>query len=267
VTQPAAGSESTAASHPPSTTAQRRSVAQFALQSFRLGTLFGVVVRVHSTFILVFGLLWIETWRSEGARAALTTVTQFAVLFCCVLLHELGHSLAARRFGVAVYDILLWPLGGVARIASIPESTRAELTIALAGPLVNFALLCVLGPLLVLRGEWPITIALEGPPPSVFEWAFFVNLGMGTFNLLPAFPMDGGRVLRALLARRLAPLAATSTAVFVGRLFACLALVVGLSDPELLALSVLGAFVWWIGSVELSAAIRRANTVVPGGAP
>src|SRR5262249_29872813 len=135
------------------------------------------------------------------------------VLFGVVLLHELGHSLMARRLGVHVVDITLWPLGGLARMAEIPESSRVEGLIAIAGPAVNFAL-AGLG-----LGALPPRPLQRAPAWLSHLWLPFlgVNLFMGTFNLIPAFPADGGRLLRAWLARGGDWLGATETAVRIGR--------------------------------------------------
>jgi Zn-dependent protease len=183
----------------------------------------------------------------------------FLALFCCVLLHELGHSLMAKRYGVKVHDILLWPLGGVARIERIPDSTRIELAIALAGPAVNFALLCVIVPLALLVGPDPFTIDPEAEFLPFLQWLLLVNLAMGVFNLLPAFPMDGGRVLRALLASRIDPLRATCIAVGIGRFLSLFAIVIGLSNPDWFSLVIVGAFVWIASGIEMRNTLRRAR--------
>lgn len=247
-------------------TAPPRPRRRFSLLGTLLGapkvaTLFGIEVRVHALFVLLFASLVFQTWRDDGADAALITTFHFLALFACVLLHELGHSLMAKRHGVKVHDILLWPLGGVARIERIPDSTRIELQIALAGPAVNFVLLCLIVPIARLAGQDPFAIDPELEFIPFVQWLVLVNLAMGVFNLLPAFPMDGGRVLRALLALRIDSLRATCVAVGIGRMIALCAIVIGVSEPEWLSLAIVGAFVWIAGGIELRNTLRRAQLV------
>lgn len=224
----------------------------------KVATVFGIHVRVHGLFVLLFVALAIVTWRDEGGSAALHTVLQFAALFACVLLHELGHSLMAKRHGVRVFDILLWPLGGVARIERIPDSTRAELQIALAGPAVNLVILLLVFGLAALLGEDLFALEASVERVSFLQWLMLVNFAMGTFNLLPAFPMDGGRVLRALLARKMEPLRATCIAIGIGRSIALVAIIAGLSEPSMASLAILGVFVWIAGGIELGNSLRHA---------
>jgi Zn-dependent protease len=181
-----------------------------------------------------------------------------------VLVHELGHSLVAIRHGVRVRDILLWPLGGVARLERLPDSPRAELLIAVAGPLVNFTILAILTPILLFReAPFPSQAMIDGAP-TLFEWFVLINIAMGTFNLIPAFPLDGGRVLRALLSPRFGIVKATCAAVVTGRLLAVVAAVAALSDIELVSLGLLGAFVWIFGGLELRATMLRTHATAWG---
>lgn len=190
---------------------------------------FGIPVRLHwSFFALVAGMM---AWGANQAGGwGIVAVGVASVgLFGSVVLHELGHALAARRYGIGTAHITLYPFGGVAAIERMPEDPDEETVIALAGPAVNFVLAALAG------WAWLAT-------GSVFALGFvWMNLGMGLFNLLPAFPMDGGRVLRATLARRMGFLPASRLAVRVGRVFAWafLALGVGWKHPSLF---LVGAF-------------------------
>ncbi len=182
--------------------------------SWKLGEVAGIDVYVHATFLLVF-LVFPGVF--PGGPLALWNLSLVFLVFGCVLLHELGHALMARRFGIETRDITLYPIGGVARLERMPRAPGAELLIALAGPAVNFALAAVLLPLVVFAGD-------ELSSPSTFglvlESVLSVNLVLGLFNLVPAFPMDGGRIFRALLTGSLGRVRATVIAARVGRILA-----------------------------------------------
>jgi len=228
--------------------------------SFKIGSAFGIPVRIHATFLLlVYALL---VFFEEPLMALGLTGMSFG----CVLLHELGHSLVARGFGLKVMDITLWPLGGMARMSEIPENSRIEALIAIAGPAVNFAL-AGLGFLLLTIGQ-----ALGfGSHALLFIAAFlFANVVQGAFNLLPAFPMDGGRILRAFLGRKGDWLAATETAVRAGRVVALLFLVAALlfmkeGTANVCVLPLVALFVWFEGTRELWS-VRLRHGVSPFGA-
>ena len=199
--------------------------------SWSIGRIAGITVRIHATFPLL--LLWVALRQGGGTAAAIAGVVAILVVFTIVLLHEFGHALMARRYGIGTHDITLLPIGGLARLERMPREPRQELAIAVAGPAVNVALALLFGAIL--------------------------------FNLLPAFPMDGGRVLRALLALRSGDLArATRRAAQVGRVFAALFAFVGLfvwNNPSLVLIAV---FVWLAGageaaSVETEAALERTT--------
>lgn len=211
--------------------------------SYRLGRVAGIDIDIHVTFLLL--LAWVGLSRlftGYGLDGALFSVALMGIVFGVVVLHELGHALAARRFGIATRNITLYLIGGVARLARMPQKPGQELAVALAGPAVNLVL-AVLSGLLLL--EW--SHALLG-------WFFTINVVLLGFNLLPAFPMDGGRVLRALLAMRMPRLRATETAVRVGRWMAVLLGVAGLFGN--FSLLLIALFVWFSGGAEL-AMVRR----------
>jgi Zn-dependent protease len=221
--------------------------------SFQIAVVAGIPIRVHVLFVLLVAAL--AFLPDAGVQHAAIVV----LLVGCVVLHELGHALVARRHGVRVVDITLWPLGGMARLASVPESGRVEAAIAVAGPLVNVFL--ALAALPVVIAGW----FLEAPSGWIAELAVAfvaVNALMAGFNLLPAFPTDGGRLLRAFLARRRSWLDATEIAVRVGRLTSAVLLGVGLACGQWL-LFVAAVWLWWMAGVELAQVRARALAAAP----
>lgn len=210
--------------------------------SWRLGSVRGIEIRVHATFSLLLAWLGAAAWREHGAWPAVATEVLFIIaLFACVALHELGHALTAQRFGIRTRDITLLPIGGIARLERMPKESRHELLIALAGPAVNVVIAGVLFGVLAL---WPGADPL-GPLTRLAT----ANVALAVFNLLPAFPMDGGRVLRAVLAARMGRLAATRRAAAIGRGFAVVLVLAGLWLSPMLLL--VGGFVWLAAGGEL----------------
>lgn len=209
--------------------------------SIRIGSIRGITIRIHRMVLWMLGAyLLFLLLEGENVAASLIGLGTLIVL---VLLHELGHSIAAQRLGIRVVDITIWPLGGMARMSEIPEDSRIEGLIAVAGPAVNFALAF----LAIVVG---IFSGLSLLSPNSFLTVFIVvNLLLGTFNLLPAFPMDGGRVLRAWFGRKGDWVGATEKAVKVGRVIALLFVFPGFYWS--LALPFIGVFVWLTGAKEL----------------
>ncbi|MCP3917797.1 MAG: hypothetical protein GY711_19810 [bacterium] len=248
--------------------------------TLRMGRLLGIELRVHVWFLYLYGVLVVGTALFADPRNSL--VTRLAVvssilllLALLVLLHEYGHSLVARRFGIQVIDITLWPLGGMARMAEIPEDSRTEGLVAAAGPAVNFVL-AGLGYVVLksLTGSFDLTVLSRNPshsgtpfePAILLSVFIFINLVMGTFNLIPAFPMDGGRILRAFLGRKGDYLGATERAVAVGRVCAYL-MVFGFFLGGGCMLPVIGLYVLYAGSRELwSMRIKHARASGATGA-
>src|SRR5689334_11224411 len=186
--------------------------------SIPIGTVRGTVVRLHVTFLLF--LLWIGSahYSRGGTAAAVEGVLFMALLFLCVLLHEFGHIFAARRYGVQTPEVVLLPIGGVARLERIPEEPSQELVVALAGPAVNIVIAAVL---LLFGGFAPGDgTELANPGVSLLGRLAEANLFLALFNLIPAFPMDGGRVLRAFLAARLGYARGTRIAAGIGQALA-----------------------------------------------
>jgi Zn-dependent protease len=198
--------------------------------SIKLFRVAGIDIKMHITFplILVWGALQFGVLRGQGLSGAFFGVVVTLLLFVIVVLHELGHSFAARRFGVRTRQIVLLPLGGVAQLERIPENAWQEFVIAIAGPAVNFVLAALLFPLLGAFNANPgsLIAALQnlevGSPAALLAYLYVTNLSLAIFNLIPAFPLDGGRVLRALLAARLPYTTATRIAVAVGQALAFL---------------------------------------------
>lgn len=189
--------------------------------SIALFRVFGIRLEVHVTFVLLLALAGYDGWLLAGATGAAWEVAFVGLMFGCVVLHELGHALAARYYGCRASRILLLPIGGMAQFDSLPRQPRSELVIALAGPAVNYV---VIG-LIVLGFGWPASWAEVGLPTRLAEVPhalLLINLAMGLFNLLPAFPMDGGRMLRALLAMRFGHARATHWAARSGQMLALL---------------------------------------------
>jgi Zn-dependent protease/CBS domain-containing protein len=209
--------------------------------SLRIGTIAGIRIYAHWTFLLLIGaILFVYIIAGQTLVNALLTVGFVLAIFGCVVLHELGHALAARRYGVPTKDITLLPIGGVARLQRMPEHPTQELVVALAGPAVNVVIAAILfAVLLVLRGATLWQNPLEpanGNEMSFLARLMWVNVFLVLFNMLPAFPMDGGRVLRALLAQRMDYGRATNIAASVGQGMAILFAMVGLLLPHVFLL-------------------------------
>ena len=184
--------------------------------SVNIGSIAGTAIRIHITFVLFLAWIFIASWVSGGADAAWNSLAFLLLLFLCVLAHEFGHIFTARAFGVPTPDVTLLPIGGVARLQRIPEKPSEEFLVAIAGPLVNvviaIGLVAVAGADLGTRN-----LAVESAQVSMVDRLAAVNLFLALFNMIPAFPMDGGRVLRALLAIRLGHVRATEIAAMIGQ--------------------------------------------------
>ena len=188
--------------------------------SFSIGRLFGSELRVHATFFLL--LLWVGlvAWADGGWPAAVENILFVGALFACVVAHEFGHALTARRYGIRTPDVTLLPIGGLARLEAMPEKPGQEILVALAGPAVNVVIWAAL---VLLLGAETWAASLEGladPEASFLARLAAVNLFIAVFNLLPAFPMDGGRVLRAVLSIVTDRVQATRIAAYAGQALA-----------------------------------------------
>jgi Zn-dependent protease len=233
--------------------------------SLRVARVSGIDVRVHATFALAVAYFAIGFGASHGTRGAAFGALLICALFACVTLHELGHSLVAQRFGVGVSEILLLPIGGVARLTSEPRKPLHELLIALAGPLVNVVI--AFGLFLALVRYAPDSFDLrnlpefaEPSPLGLVRSLFFGNVMLAIFNMLPALPMDGGRVFRALLSLAIGRSRATRIAAGVGQLIAIGLVVYGLRANSSSSgwLALIGLFVF-VGAAQERAAGRASD--------
>lgn len=223
--------------------------------SLRIATVVGIPIRIHFTFVLL--LLWFGFAARAQHRNVPGEIAFILLLFACVVLHELGHAVMARRFGVKTREIVLYPIGGIARLEDMPRGS-AELQIALAGPAVNVILMGVLAAVMIAFGvpgkRWLVSLATTaGVVPKLFT----ANFVLFVFNLIPAFPMDGGRVLRAALSLVLSDERATRIAATVSQGIAILFGAVGLLawNPVLLLVAL---FVFLGAAQEAAFSARRA---------
>ena len=219
--------------------------------SWKIGEFAGIGVYMHATFLLLIGWVALSGWlagRTLGAAAG--AVAFILALFLCVVLHEYGHALAARRYGIKTRDITLLPIGGVARLERMPDNPRHELWVALAGPLVNVIIAAALFVWLAATNALGSFGQMSLTGGSFVERLLSVNISLVLFNLLPAFPMDGGRVVRALLATRLEYTRATQLAATLGQGIALVLGFIGLFSNPLLVFVAL--FVWMGAAQEAS---------------
>lgn len=215
----------------------------------RIGTVSGIGINVHWTLlVLLVWLFGMYLWRGATLGAALAGVGLIACLFGCVVFHELGHSLTARQFGIHTRDITLYPFGGIAMLTGRQMKPAEELWVAIAGPAVNVGIAAFL---------FLLTSVLDAPrafdvvllPGGFLATLMWMNIGLAAFNMIPAFPMDGGRVLRAGLATRMRYDRATQIAVFLGVVIAAVFVIVGLFELNP-ALVFVGIFVFLGASQE-----------------
>ena len=236
--------------------------------SIRIGRLFGIPLYVHVTFFLFLAWIGVQSWRTgDGLTGAIEGVLFVCALFACVVLHELGHALMARRYGIPTRDITLLPIGGVARLERMPDDPKQELWVAIAGPTVNIVIAAVL--FLVMQVTSSVFAIGDTGLESLVSGSFIsrvmaVNVFLVLFNMLPAFPMDGGRVLRALLAIRMEYTRATHIAATVGQLMALLFGLTGLMPWGNPMLVFIALFVW-IGAAQESsmAQMRHSLSGIP----
>jgi Zn-dependent protease/CBS domain-containing protein len=227
--------------------------------SIKLGRIFGINIKVHLTFFLI--LIW-GAFSYGGSAGPLYGLIVTLALFTLVLLHELGHSLAAMGYGIPVKDITLLPIGGVARLARMPEKPIQELLVALAGPAVNVALALILLPLvlgLAAMATVPLSLSTLMRPGLLGLAGFLLsaNISLALFNLIPAFPMDGGRVFRAILALFQSYERATQIAVTVGRVVAVGLALLGILSGQFL-LAIIALFIFGASGQEGQAVAARS---------
>src|SRR5688572_11568459 len=216
--------------------------------SIRLFSVAGTAVRIHLTFFLL--LAWIAAihWTRGGPEAAIDGVLFIVLLFLCVVLHEFGHVFAARAYGIRTSDVTLLPIGGVASLERMPEKPSQEIVVALAGPAVNLVIAVLLIVVLEARFDLSQMAQLEEAQSTLTGRVAAANVVLLLFNLIPAFPMDGGRVLRALLAVGLGYTRATRVAAGIGQALAILFGFLGLLGNPLLVL--IAVFIFLAASGE-----------------
>ena len=230
--------------------------------SLNIGTVAGTVVRVHLTFLLFLAWIFAASYAQSGGAAAWDSVAFMVLLFLCVLLHEFGHIFTARAFGVTTPYVTLLPIGGVAQLERIPEEPGQEFLIAIAGPLVNVAIALLL---VLVAGAHPhaaAASAIDNTQIPMLDRLAAVNLFIAVFNMIPAFPMDSGRVLRAALASRLGYVRATGIAAAIGQFVAYALGFIGLLfNPILIFIAI---FVYLAASSEAHmVALRAVSRGVP----
>jgi Zn-dependent protease len=226
---------------------------------WKLGTFAGIDVFVHATFLLLIGWIGYSHWLQYGTIAKVVEGILFILaLFLSVVLHEYGHALTARKYGIKTRDITLYPIGGVARLERMPEKPIEELWVALMGPAVNVLIAAILFVYLYLSGGLAELSDLTIASGSFLMRLMLVNTSLVVFNLLPAFPMDGGRVLRALLAMRMDYVRATQVAASIGQGMAFLFGLAGLfGNPFLLFI----AFFVWIGASQEASMVQMRDSM------
>ncbi|MBK8347546.1 MAG: site-2 protease family protein [Saprospiraceae bacterium] len=221
--------------------------------AWQIGVFSQIPVKIHWTFgVLLLFVSYtaftngLKTWQSIGF------IFYVLILFLCVVLHEFGHALMARKFGVITRDIVLSPIGGVARLESIPDRPLHEFFIAIAGPLVNLCIAALLGLILFVASGQVIPELNEfrfDEPLEFLRFITFMNFALFLFNLIPAFPMDGGRILRAILSAKLGKVKATRIASFIGRVFAIGFVIFGVFNQQIV-LALIGLFIFMMAGQE-----------------
>lgn len=224
--------------------------------SFHVVRLAGTELRVHGTFLMLLAWVGLARWREAGWLGAVEAVVFVCLIFGCVVLHEFGHALAARWFGIATPQITLLPIGGVALLERIPEKPLEEVCVAVAGPAVNVLIAGLLTGWISLTAGFPGVDAVASPTVDLPVRLLGVNVWLVLFNLIPAFPMDGGRVLRALLALGTTHNRATQIAAGIGQFIAVVFGVLGLlSNPMLILIAL---FIYFGAASEATLAKVRA---------
>jgi len=222
--------------------------------SLKIAKLAGIDIFIHFTFFILLTWVALIQWKLNGSiGAAFSGVVFILAIFSCVVLHELGHALAAKKYGIKTQDIILLPIGGVARLEKMPDQPIQELWVALAGPAVNVVIVALLAVYLWITNTLTPDNQLMMTTAAFVERIMGVNIFLILFNMIPAFPMDGGRVLRALLATRLAYVRATRISANLGQSIALLFGVIGLFyNPILLFI----AFFVWMGAAQETRMVR-----------
>jgi len=225
-------------------------------RSYQLGVFAGIPVKVHWTFgLMIMFIIYVAVQNGFPPVEFAYFILLVFTLFLCVILHEFGHALAAKYYKVKTRDIIISPIGGVARLEKLPKEPKEELLIAMAGPLVNVAIafLCFAGLASIFGISGmdidPSTTAPVDTASKFFKMVFYINIVLFFFNLIPAFPMDGGRILRALLSLKLGRMRSTHIASIIGRMFALLFIAYGLYINHYV-LAIIGGFIFYMATSE-----------------
>jgi Zn-dependent protease/CBS domain-containing protein len=231
--------------------------------SWKIGSFSDIGVYIHATFLLIIGWVGISYWQQTGTLiGTLEGISFTLLLFGSVVLHEFGHALTAKRYGIQTRDITLYPIGGVARLERMPDKPAQEFLVALAGPAVNVVIVVVLFAWLVMSGTLSPLSNTSWTSGPFLERLMLVNISLVLFNLIPAFPMDGGRLLRSLLAMRLEYTKATQIAATIGQGIALVFGFIGLLNNPFL---VFIAFFVWIGASQETSMVQIKTAL--GGIP
>jgi Zn-dependent protease/CBS domain-containing protein len=234
--------------------------------SISAGRVFGVEIRIHLTFFFLLIFVWLTESATHGPANAGRGLALVAIIFGSVVLHELGHALVAMRAGIPAKAIILLPIGGVTLLDETRQpiepgvlTWKRDVRIALAGPLVNIIIAMVAGSVVYAVSPdnqfWTKPYVYSGNLPGSLVWA---NVWLALFNLAPAYPMDGGRVLRALFSRRMDSVRATRRAVSIGRVFATLFMLVGMLQPAYVWLTMIGFFLFIAAQLEERSAVFQS---------
>ena len=234
--------------------------------SIPAGRLFGVELRIHLTFFFLLIFVWLTESTTHGPANAGRGLALVAIIFGSVVLHELGHAMVGMRAGIPAKAIILLPIGGVTLLDETQHSIepglltwKRDIRIAVAGPLVNIIIAVVAGIILLAVAPqihlWTKPYVYSGNLPRSLVWS---NLGLALFNLLPAYPMDGGRVLRALFSRKMDSVRATRRAVSIGQAFATLFMLIGIVWPSYVALTMIGFFLFIAAQLEERSAVFQS---------
>ena len=227
--------------------------------SWKIGTFRGIQLKVHTTFLLIiFWVVYNHLSKGDDIITTLIGVAFVIALFACVVMHEFGHALTARRYGIKTRDITLLPIGGIARLEKMPDDPRQELWVALAGPAVNVAVAFIIYSLLKISSH-PVHFEEYNMVSGSFLINLMVlNIVLVVFNMLPAFPMDGGRVLRALLALRMNYVRATDIASKIGQGMAAMFALIGIFYNPFLV--IIALFVW-MGAAQEAGMVKMKSSI------
>ncbi|MCD4657387.1 MAG: site-2 protease family protein [Planctomycetes bacterium] len=228
-------------------------------KSFVLGRLFGIPIKLHWSYYFI--LIYAGLKLIENPDQGIVLLIVLAILSISIIAHELAHTLVARKYKIQTYDILLTPIGGMARMTNLPTEPRQEILVASAGPALSILIgLLTLPFLFMTLNQFPDVSSISGVIFQTFvgilSLVSLINLTLGVFNLIPAFPMDGGRILRAILNRKLGIVRATEIAASISKFLALIGFIAGIVLSQF-GLIIIAVFIFITSSIELSMVRRR----------